>query len=93
MTVSKQTGEKKTWKGATANLTLRSFLRAAIVTNLTVATLVFVEFSVMSFIIRDGKLFKIGLWCVPFVTLVIWASASLLYLAALALGWLHRLGD
>ncbi len=91
MTVSKQPDEKNTLKGAIANLTIRTFVRAAIVTNLTVAPLVFVDFSIISFINRDGKLFKIGLWLVPFVTLVIWSSASLLYLAALTLGWLRML--
>jgi hypothetical protein len=57
-----------------------------------VATLMFIEFSVMSIVNRESKDFQMGLWLVPFVTLVVWSSATLFYVVALILGWLSMLG-
>jgi len=92
MALPESIDRKNAPRGAMPALTPWNFVRAAIVTNLTVAPLVFVEFSVISFINRDGKLFKIGLWLVPFVTLVIWGTAAVLFVLALAPRWLCTLG-
>ncbi len=49
--------------GVTSGLTFRTFRRAAVVANLLVATLVFVEFSRMPLVEHDPGPFKIGLEC------------------------------
>jgi hypothetical protein len=78
--------------GARSEPTPRTFVRAAGLANLIVATMVFAEFSVMSLIQHDPWAFEIGLWLVPFVTLVIWASAAVLYILALVPRGLLALG-
>ena len=78
--------------GARSDLTPRTFVHAAGLANLLVATVVFVEFSGMALVEHDPKAFQIGLWLVPFVTLVIWASAVVLYLLALGPRALRALG-
>ena len=70
-------------EGARSDLTPWIFVRAAGLANLLVATLVFVEFSGMALVEHDPRAFEIGLWLVPFVTLVIWASAVVLFNLAL----------
>ena len=70
-------------KGAIPTLTLGTFVQAASVANLLVATLVFIEFSVMSLVNRDGRDFQMGLWLVPFVTMVIWGTATVMCVVAL----------
>jgi hypothetical protein len=62
------------------------------VANLIVGTLVFVEFSVISLVNRDGKAFQMGLWLVLFVTVVIWGTASVMCVVALTPRWLSMLG-
>jgi hypothetical protein len=69
--------------GTRSEPTPRTFARAAGLANLLVATLVFVEFSGMALVEHDSWPFEIGLWLVPLVTLVIWASAVVLYFLAL----------
>ena len=51
-----------------------TFVRAARVANLLVATVVFLDFSVMSLVNRDGRALQMGLWLVPFLTVVILAK-------------------
>jgi hypothetical protein len=88
----RKTMEGKTaLKGAIPAPSAWLFVRAAIVANLMVATLVFSEFSVMSLVNRDFKDFQMGFWLVPFVTLVVWSSATLFYVMTSTLGWLHTL--
>ena len=82
---------KNALKGANPAPSAWLFVRAAIAANLMVATLVFSEFNFFSGINHDFKLFQMGLWLVPFVTLVVWSSATLFYVIALILGWLHTL--
>jgi hypothetical protein len=82
---------KNALKGAIPAPSAWLFVRAAIVANLMVATLVFSEFSVMSIVNHESKDFQMGLWLVPFVTLVVWSSETLFYVVALILGWLHTL--
>ena len=77
---------------AKSDLTPWTFVRAAGLVNLLVATMVFAEFSVMSLVEHDFKTFQLGLWLVPFVTVVIWVAATVLCLLALAPGALRALG-
>ncbi len=69
-----------------------TFVRAASLANLLVATLVFVEFSVIAIVNHDGRDFKMGLWLVPFVTLVVWSTAIVIYVVALTQRGLAKLG-
>jgi len=69
------------------------FVRAAIVANVSVGTLVFIEFTVMSLVDNDGKTFRLGLWLVPFVTVVVWSSASAIYLMFLVAELLRALAQ
>jgi len=78
--------------GAKSDLTPWTFVRAAGLANLVVATLVFVEFSGIALVEHDPKAFQVGLWLVPFVTLVISGAATVLYLRALAPRALRALG-
>ena len=66
--------------GARSELTPWSFVRAAGRANLLVATLVVAEFSGIALVKHDPKAFQMGLWLVPFVTLVIWVTAAVLCL-------------
>ena len=68
--------------GARSELTPWSFVRAAGRANLLVATLVVAEFSGIALVKHDPKAFQMGLWLVPFVTLVIWVTAAVLCLLA-----------
>ncbi len=77
--------------GAISAPTPLTFARAAGLANLSVATLVFVEFSGIAIVNHDGAAFKMGLWLIPFVTLVVWSSASVLYLVFLTAGLLGTL--
>jgi hypothetical protein len=78
--------------GARDDLTPWNCARAAALANLLVATMVFAEFSVMSLVEHDPKAFRMALWLVPFVTVVIWASTAVIYLLALASRALRPLG-
>ena len=73
-------------------VTARMYARAASVVNLSVATLVFVEFSAMAIVDHDGGAFRTGLWLVPFVTLVVWSTAALIFVGAAMPGWLRLIG-
>jgi hypothetical protein len=83
---------KPSLKGEIPIVTIGTIARAAGVANLIVGTLVFVEFSVISLVDRDGRDFKMGLWLVPFVTAVIWGTASVMCVVALTPRWLSMLG-
>jgi hypothetical protein len=72
--------------------TLGIFVRSASVANLLVATLVFIEFSALAIVNHDGKTFQLGLWLVPFVTLVIWGTAAVLFVGASMPKWLWLIG-
>jgi hypothetical protein len=78
--------------GAKSDVTPWTFVRAAGLANLLVATMVFVEFSVIALVKHEPKAFQMGVWLVPFVTLVIWVAATVLCLLALAPGALLALG-
>jgi hypothetical protein len=92
MAQPKALDQKSVVKREIPALTIGTFVQAAIVANLIVGTLVFVEFSVMSLVNRDGRDFKMGLWLVPFVTLVIWGTASVMCVVALIPRWLSMFG-
>ena len=77
---------------AKSDLTPWTFVRAAGLANLMGATMVFVEFSIIALVKHEPKAFQMGLWLVPFVTLVIWITAAVLCLLALAPGALRALG-
>ena len=70
--------------GAESDLTPWTFVRAAALANLLVGAMVFVEFSGIARIKHEPDTFRLGLWLVPFVTLVIWTTAAVLCLLALA---------
>jgi hypothetical protein len=78
--------------GARSEPAPRTFIRAASLANLLVATMVFAEFGGMALVEHDPWPFQMGLWLVPFVTLVIWATAAVLYFLALAPTALRALG-
>jgi hypothetical protein len=80
------------WDGAKSDPTPWIFVRAAALANLLVATMVFVEFSGIALVEHDPKAFQMGVWLVPFVTLVIWTTAAVLCLLFLAPGALRALG-
>ncbi len=92
MALPKSIDRKKAPRGAMPALTSWNFVRAASLANLLVATLVFVEFSVIAIVNHDDRAFQLGLWLVPFVTLVIWGTAAVLCLLALAPRCLPTLG-
>jgi hypothetical protein len=71
--------------GAWSDVTLWNFVRAAAVANLLVATLVFVEFSGFALVNHNPEDFRLGLWLIPFVTLVIWGTTTVFYLLTMAL--------
>jgi hypothetical protein len=60
-------------------LLIQSFVRSAAISNLIVATLVFLEFTCMALFQHDPKTFQIGLWLIPYVTVVIWGSATVIF--------------
>jgi hypothetical protein len=80
------------WDGAKSDVTPWTFVRAAALANLLVGAMVFVEFSGIALVQHDPKAFRLGLWLVPFVTLVIWITAAVLCLLFLAPGALRALG-
>ena len=89
----KSIDRKNALKGAIPALTPWTFVRAAGAANLIVATLVLIDFSVIALGTHDGRAFQTVLWLVPFVTLVVWGTATVLYvvfLAARLLGTLER---
>src|SRR5262249_45057580 len=77
---------------ARSNLTPWTFVRAAGLANLLVARIVFVEVSGIAVDQHDPKAFQIGLWLVLLVTLVLWTTAAVFCLLALAPGALLALG-
>jgi len=80
------------WDRARPEPTPRTFVRAAGLANLLVATLVFVEFSVIAVVKNDPRVFAIGLLFVPSFTLAIWVIAVVLYFLALGPRALRALG-
>jgi hypothetical protein len=81
--------------GGWSDVTLWNFVCEAAVANLLVATLVFVEFSGFALVNLNPEDFRLGLWFIPFVTLVIWGNTTVFYFLAMALwgiqmlrGWL-----
>jgi hypothetical protein len=79
--------------GAKSDVTPWTFVRAAGLANLIVATMVFVEFSGIALVKREPDTFRLGLWLVPFVTVVVWGAATVLCLLTLAPGALLALGQ
>jgi hypothetical protein len=67
------------WDRARPEPTPWTFVRAAGLANLLVATMVVVEFSVIAWVDYDPKAFRFGLWAVPIVTLITWATAAVLH--------------
>src|SRR5262245_37965143 len=70
--------------GPRSELTPWTFVRAAGRANLLVATLVSVELSGIAVVKHDPNTFQLILWAVPLLTLVIWGTAAVLCLTALA---------
>ena len=74
-------------KVTTPDVTIGTFARAAGVANLAVASLVFIEFSIIALVNHDGESFHFALWLVPFVTLVIWCSSAVICAAYFTPRW------
>jgi hypothetical protein len=92
MAPQKSTDRKNGQKGAIPTSTIGTFVQTAIVANLMVGSLLFVECSVLSLVNRHGRDFKMGLWLVLFVTMLIWGTASVMFVVALTSRWLSMLG-
>jgi hypothetical protein len=78
--------------GARSDLTFWTSLRAAALANLLIAAPVLYGSCGIALVDHDPKTFQLGLWLVPFVTPVVWASAALLYVQEEAPRWLGALG-
>jgi hypothetical protein len=59
-------------------VTASTFVRAACLANLLVATLVFVEFCAIALFEHNGESFLLGLSLILMLTAVIWTTAALL---------------
>jgi hypothetical protein len=92
MARAKLVDTKHAQNGAIPEATIWIFVRSAGLANLLVATLVFIEFSAIALVNHDGKAFQLGLSLIPLVTVVIWATAAVLCVGALAPRWLLLLG-
>jgi hypothetical protein len=90
MAPTKSIDKANAFKGAVPDPTIRTFVHAAVVANLLVATLVLVVFIAMAFRVHPSLL-KLGLLLIPFVTLVVWSSATVLYLVCRVTGLLGTL--
>jgi hypothetical protein len=90
MTPTKSIDKTNSLKGAIPVPTIWEFVLAAVVANLLVATLVMVVFIAMALGGHRG-LFQLGLSLIPFVSLVVWSSAAVLYLKYRAAGLLRTL--
>ncbi len=85
MAHSKSIDGKHALKGAIPAVSPWPFVRAAAVANLIVGTMIFFDAIAFAWSVRDGKVFAFGLaLLIPFVTLVVWASATVLYVVPLA---------
>jgi hypothetical protein len=91
MAPQKSTDRKNGQKGAIPTLTIGTFAQAASLATLLVGTLVFVEFSVMSLVNHHGRDFRMRLWLVLFVTVLIWGTASVMCVVALTPRWIAML--
>ena len=90
MAPTKSIDETNALEVAIPEPTIWTFVHAAVVANLLVATLLLVVFSVMA-LGGHRDVLELGLSLIPFVTLVIWGSATLLYLVVRAVGLLGTL--
>ncbi len=86
MAPTKSIDKKNALEVAVPALTVGTFVRAAVVANLVVATLVLIVFTGMALGDHDRGAVRVGLWLVPFVTLVVWSSATVLYVVFRAAG-------
>ena len=73
-------------QGAVPAPTVGTFIHAACVANLLVATVVLIVFSVVALNEHAGATLQLGLSLIPFVTLVVWISATVIYLVFRAAG-------
>ena len=90
MTPPKSIDKTTTLTGAIPDPTIWTFVHAAVVANLLVATLVLVVFIAMELGDHGGVL-RLGHSLIPFVTLVVWSSATVVYLVVRAIGLLGTL--
>ena len=93
MAPTKSIDKTKAFKSAIPDPGIWTFVHAAVVANLVVATLVLVAFIALALGVHRSVL-RLGLLLIPFVTLVVWSSATVLYLVVRAgglLGTLKRL--
>ena len=77
-------------KDAIPEPTIWTFVHAAVVASLVMAAILLVVFSAIALGEHRGA-WQLGLLLIPFATLVVWNSATVLYLAFRAAGLLRTL--
>jgi ABC-type sugar transport system permease subunit len=77
-------------EGAVPNPTIWTFVQAAVVASLVMTALLLVVFSAEALGAHRGG-FWLGLLLIPFATLVVWTSATVLYLVFRAAGLVSAL--
>ncbi len=85
MALSKSIDGKNARKGAIPAASPWPYVRGAAVANLIIAMEVFFDYALLTY---NGISFPYLLWLIPFVTLVVWGSAAVLYLMPLGSLWL-----
>jgi hypothetical protein len=71
---------KKAEIGEIKDPTIGTFARAAIFANLLVVTIVVIVFSFFALKENAPRALQLLLWLIPFVTAVVWSSATAIYL-------------
>ena len=89
---SKSNGKLDNLDGARSDLTFWTSLRAAVLANLVIAAPVLFGSCGIALVDHDPKALRMGLWFVAIVTLLVWATAALVYLLELAPRSLRALG-
>ena len=84
MAPQKSIARKNALNDAIPTLTRWTFVRAAGLANLLVATVVSIEFSAIALVNHDGKALQLGLSLISLMTVVIWGTAAVLSVLALA---------
>jgi hypothetical protein len=90
MAPTKSSDKTSALKAAIPDRTIWSFVHAAVGASLLIDTFLLVVISAEALGAHRGD-FRFGLWLIPFVTLVIWSSATVLYLKYRAAGLLKKI--
>jgi hypothetical protein len=93
MTPSKSIDWKNAQIHAIHEPTVGTFARAAVVANLLVAAIVVTVFSFFALKERALGALQLLLWLIPFVTVVVWSSASAIYVIFLVVDLFRALAQ